>query len=162
MPVSFAGLRPARGVDTLARGVGTVAGWSKVLPRTRAPGKRGGDVTSRLEPGSPGFYDSLADEVAALYKRALTDLPPDVRGAVAAAAEREDGAARTRLNIMVKAIGLVVPKGSGSENMSFLAMLNPADGIAGRSTRSASARRGWAGPPPHSRWPSSTPGRISR
>jgi fumarate hydratase subunit alpha/L(+)-tartrate dehydratase alpha subunit len=172
----------------------------------------------RLEPGSPGFYDGLADEVAGLYKRALTDLPPDVRGAVAAAATAEDGAARTRLNIMVKAVqtsdetGMIVcqdtgicvffvragtrfpldgsalhtalsagiergtakyglrssvvhpltrvnrqtgtgpgvpvvhldfepgsgvldillmPKGSGSENMSFLAMLNPADGVAG-------------------------------
>lgn len=175
-------------------------------------------MTVRLEPGAAGFYDGLADEVADLYKRALTDLPPDVRGAVAAAADREDGAARTRLNIMVKAVAtsdetgmivcqdtgicvffvrvgtrfpldgaalhdalttgieratekhglrssvvhpitranrqtgtgpgvpvvhldfepgsdvldiLLMPKGSGSENMSFLAMLNPADGIAG-------------------------------
>jgi L(+)-tartrate dehydratase alpha subunit len=175
-------------------------------------------VTARLTPGSPGFYDGLADAVAGLYKRALTDLPPDVRGAVAAAAGQEDGAARTRLNIMVKAVAtsdetgmivcqdtgicvffvragtrfpldgsalhtalstgieratakyglrssvvhpltranrqtgtgpgvpvvhldfepgsgvldiLLMPKGSGSENMSFLAMLNPADGVAG-------------------------------
>ena len=43
----------------------------------------------RLEPGSPGFYDGLADPVAALYKRALTDPPPDVRSAVATAATRE-------------------------------------------------------------------------
>jgi tartrate/fumarate subfamily iron-sulfur-dependent hydro-lyase alpha chain len=172
----------------------------------------------RLEPGSPGFYDGLADAVAELYKRALTDLPPDVRGAVATAAQRASGGARTRLNIMVKAVttadetGMIVcqdtgicvffvtigtrfifngsaltraltagvqrateryglrssvvhpitranrqtgtgpgipvvhldfapgsdvldillmPKGSGSENMSFLKMLAPADGIAG-------------------------------
>jgi tartrate/fumarate subfamily iron-sulfur-dependent hydro-lyase alpha chain len=174
-------------------------------------------VTAQLTPGTPGFHDALADAVAGLYKRALTDLPPDVRTAVATAATREDGAARTRLNIMVKSVrtsddtGMIVcqdtgicvffvrigtrfpfdgcaltgaltagieratqqyglrssivhpitranrqtgtgpgvpvvhldfepdsdvldlllmPKGSGSENMSFLAMLNPADGIA--------------------------------
>lgn len=175
-------------------------------------------MPERLEPGSPGFYEGLADAVGELYKRSLTDLPPDVRGAVAAAAQREDGAARTRLNIMVSAVqtsdetGMIVcqdtgicvffvgigsrfpvdgaaliaaladgiergtrmyalrssvvhpltrenrqtgtgagvpvvhtdfvpdcdvldilllPKGSGSENMSFLKMLNPADGTAG-------------------------------
>ena len=175
-------------------------------------------MTAQLTPASPGFYDDLADAVAELYKRALTDLPPDVRTAVATAVGHEDGAARTRLNIMVKAVrtsdetGMIVcqdtgicvffvrigtrfpldgcaltdalkagielgtqryglrssvvhpitrenrqtgtgqgvpvvhldfepgsdvldillmPKGSGSENMSFLAMLNPADGIAG-------------------------------
>ena len=175
-------------------------------------------VPTRLEPGSPGFYEGLADAVAALYKRALTDLPPDVRNAISTAAGREAGAARTRLNIMVKAVAtsdetgmivcqdtgicvffvrlgtgfpvdgaalvaalgdgieratarhglrssvvhpitrqnrqtntgagvpivhldfepacdvldiLLLPKGSGSENMSFLRMLTPADGIAG-------------------------------
>jgi fumarate hydratase subunit alpha/L(+)-tartrate dehydratase alpha subunit len=76
-------------------------------------------VTARLTPGSPGFYDGLADAVAGLYKRALTDLPPDVRGAVAAAAGQEDGAARTRLNIMVKAVrtsdetGMIVCQDTG-------------------------------------------------
>jgi tartrate/fumarate subfamily iron-sulfur-dependent hydro-lyase alpha chain len=176
------------------------------------------DAPTRLEPGSPGFYEDLAEAVAGLYKRALTDLPPDVRGAVATAAQRETGGARTRLNIMVKAVAtsdetgmivcqdtgicvffirigtrfplngaalthaleagvqrateryglrssvvhpitrqnrqtgtgpgipvvhldfepdsdvldiLLMPKGSGSENMSFLKMLTPADGLAG-------------------------------
>ena len=172
----------------------------------------------RLDPAWPSFYDGLATAVAGLYKQALTDLPPDVRTAVATAAGREHGAARTRLNIMVKSVrtsdetGMIVcqdtgicvffvkigtrfpfdgcalmtalktgieqgteryglrssvvhpitrqnrqtgtgpgvpvvhldfepdsdvldillmPKGSGSENMSFLRMLTPADGIAG-------------------------------
>jgi tartrate/fumarate subfamily iron-sulfur-dependent hydro-lyase alpha chain len=175
-------------------------------------------VPERLQPGSPGFRAGLADAVAELYKRSLTDLPPDVRGAVATAAKRADGAARTRLNIMVSAVAtsdetgmivcqdtgicvffirigtrfplngaalthaleagvqrateryglrssvvhpitrqnrqtgtgpgipvvhldfepdsdvldiLLMPKGSGSENMSFLKMLTPADGLAG-------------------------------
>lgn len=174
------------------------------------------DVRTRLDPASPAFYADLSDAVAELYKRALTDLPPDVRSALATAAERESNGARTRLSIMVKSahmsdetgmivcqdtgicvffvgIGtrfpvdgahlvtaldagieqateryslrssvvhpltrenrqtntgagvpivhvdflpdadvldiLLLPKGSGSENMSFLKMLTPADGI---------------------------------
>lgn len=164
------------------------------------------------------FYDDLVEIAAVLYKKALTDLPPDVRGAVARVHDREEGGARRRLDVMVNAINtsdetgiivcqdtgicvffvrigtefpvngarltqalrdgvavatkrhdlrssivhpvtrsndqtntgvgipdvhvdfvdgsdaldiLIVPKGSGSENMSFLKMLSPADGIAG-------------------------------
>ncbi|GAA4501470.1 fumarate hydratase [Actinoallomurus oryzae] len=164
------------------------------------------------------LYEDLAEISSALYKKALTDLPPDVRGAVSAAQNRESGLARRRLDVMVNAIGtsdrtgiivcqdtgicvffvrigtefavngarliaalrdgiaratvryslrssivhpltrendqsntgrgvpvvhvdfvdgadnldiLLLPKGSGSENMSFLKMLTPADGQAG-------------------------------
>lgn len=164
------------------------------------------------------LYEDLTEISSALYKKALTDLPPDVRGAVSAAQRREDGLARRRLDVMVKAIDtsdrtgiivcqdtgicvffvrigtefavngarliaalragieraterhslrssivhpltrengqtntgrgvpvvhvefadgaddldiLLLPKGSGSENMSFLSMLTPADGQAG-------------------------------
>jgi tartrate/fumarate subfamily iron-sulfur-dependent hydro-lyase alpha chain len=164
------------------------------------------------------LYADLTEVSAVLYKQALTDLPPDVRTAVIHAATQEDGGARRRLSVMVKAIDvsdrtgiivcqdtgicdffvkigtsfpvngarlikalregvavaskrhdlrssivhpitrvnrqdntgtgipaihidfvdesdeidiLLVPKGSGSENMSFLRMLSPADGISG-------------------------------
>jgi tartrate/fumarate subfamily iron-sulfur-dependent hydro-lyase alpha chain len=163
------------------------------------------------------LYEDIAEVAAALYKKALTDLPPDVRGAIGRARQRETGGALRRLDVMVKAVDtsdrtgiivcqdtgicvyfvrlgtefavngaklvrslregvaratrrhdlrssvvhpltranrqdntgvgipevhvefvdgsdeleiLLVPKGSGSENMSFLAMLSPADGIA--------------------------------
>ena len=36
------------------------------------------------------LYEDLAEVSSALYKKALTDLPPDVRGAVSAAQNRED------------------------------------------------------------------------
>lgn len=164
------------------------------------------------------MYDDFAEISCALYKKALTDLPPDVRNAVSSAQDRESGPARRRIDVMVKAIDtsdrtgiivcqdtgicvffvrigtefavngarlisalregiarateryslrssivhplnrtnnqtntgagvpvvhvdfvdgadrldiLLLPKGSGSENMSFLKMLNPADGQAG-------------------------------
>lgn len=164
-------------------------------------------------------YETLTAVACELYRRSLTDLPPDVRRAVKEAAEREEeGHARTMLKIMQRAIdtsdktGLIVcqdtgipvffvglgtdypvnghrlieslgrgieeatrkynlrssivhpitrqnhhtstgreipvvhlefidgadyvdvqlvPKGSGSENMSFIKMLTPADGLAG-------------------------------
>lgn len=163
-------------------------------------------------------YDDLVEVSAVLYKKALTDLPPDVRGAVNRVREVEEGAARRRLDVMVKAIDvsdetgiivcqdtgicvffvkigtelpingarlvsalrkgiavatrrhdlrssvvhpltrvnrqdntgegipdvhvefvdgsdeleiLLVPKGSGSENMSYLKMCSPAEGVAG-------------------------------
>ncbi|MCQ0007906.1 fumarate hydratase [Actinomadura madurae] len=175
-----------------------------------------GPGTVRL--GTDQLYDDLREVSAALYKKALTDLPPDVRHSVDAAHRREDGGARRRLEVMVKAIEtsdetgiivcqdtgicvffveigteapvngarmtealrqgvalaserhslrssivhpltrenrqdntgdgvpavhvdfadggdgldiLLIPKGSGSENMSFLSMLSPADGQAG-------------------------------
>lgn len=164
------------------------------------------------------LYEDLTEISCTLYKKALTDLPPDVRHAVSAAQDREQGPARRRLDVMVKAIDtsdrtgiivcqdtgicvffvrigtefavngarlisalrdgiarateryslrssivhplnrtnnqtntgqgvpmvhvdfldgadhldiLLLPKGSGSENMSFLKMLTPADGQAG-------------------------------
>jgi fumarate hydratase subunit alpha/L(+)-tartrate dehydratase alpha subunit len=173
----------------------------------------------RIRPGAgEEFYDDLAEVGAALYKKALTDLPPDVRSAIGRAREEESGSARRRLDVMVKAVDtsdrtgiivcqdtgicvyfvrlgteyavngarlvrslregvaratrrhdlrssvvhpmtrvnrqdntgrgipevhvdfvdgsdeleiLLVPKGSGSENMSFMTMLSPADGISG-------------------------------
>lgn len=172
--------------------------------------------TLDLSPDS--LYDDLAEVSAVLYKKALTDLPPDVRSAVNRVAEVEVGGARTRLDVMVKSIDvsdrtgiivcqdtgicvffvklgtdfpvngarlidalrsgialatkrhdlrssvvhpitrenrqdntgvgipdvhvefvdgsseleiLLVPKGSGSENMSYLKMLSPAEGISG-------------------------------
>lgn len=170
----------------------------------------------RTDSGS--FYDDLVQVSAALYKKALTDLPPDVRSAVNRVSEVEVGGARKRLDVMVKSIEvsdrtgiivcqdtgicvyfvklgtefpingaklidalrrgiavatkehdlrssvvhpitranrqdntgegipdvhvefvdgndqleiLLVPKGSGSENMSYLKMLSPAEGISG-------------------------------
>ncbi len=167
---------------------------------------------------SDSMYDDLVQVSAGLYKKALTDLPPDVRSAVNRVAEVEVGGARTRLDVMVKSIDvsdrtgiivcqdtgicvyfvklgtefringaklidalrrgiavatkqhnlrssvvhpitrenrqdntgvgvpdvhiefvdgsdeleiLLVPKGSGSENMSYLKMLSPAEGITG-------------------------------
>ncbi len=172
--------------------------------------------TARL--GTDRLYDDLREVSAALYKKALTDLPPDIRHSVAEAHDREQGGARRRLDVMIKAIDtsdetgiivcqdtgicvffveigtafpvngaklitalregialaterhalrssivhpltrenrqdntgvgvpavhvdfvdggdgldvLLIPKGSGSENMSFLKMLSPADGQAG-------------------------------
>ena len=168
--------------------------------------------------GADSLYEDLTEISSYLYKKALTDLPPDVRGAADVAREREEGGARRRLDVIVKAIRtsdetgiivcqdtgicvffvdlgtafpvngarlvralrdgvalaterhslrssivhpltrenrqdntgvdvpavhvdfadgsdaldiLLVPKGSGSENMSYLAMLSPADGQAG-------------------------------
>lgn len=164
------------------------------------------------------FYRDLTEVSAHLYKKALTDLPPDVRSAVNRVAEEEVAGARRRLDVMVKSIDvsdrtgiivcqdtgicvffvklgtefpvngaklikalrdgvavatkrhdlrssvvhpitrenrqdntgvgipdvhvefvdgsseleiLLVPKGSGSENMSYLKMLSPAEGITG-------------------------------
>jgi len=164
------------------------------------------------------LYQDLTEISAVLYKKALTDLPPDVRTAVKSAATQEEGGARRRLDVMVKAIDvsdktgiivcqdtgicvffvkmgtnfpvngarlidalregvavatkrhnlrssivhpitrknrqdntgkgipdvhidfvddgdeleiLLVPKGSGSENMSYLKMLSPVDGLSG-------------------------------
>lgn len=168
---------------------------------------------------SSTLYEDLAQVSCALYKQALTTLPPDVRQAIGSAYTREsDSQGRLRIKIMVNAVNtsdrtgiivcqdtgipvfflrmgtnfpingahlqsalaqgialateryslrssvvhpitrhnpqtgtgygvpifhldfvdgadwldiLLVPKGSGSENMSFLAMLTPADGISG-------------------------------
>lgn len=164
------------------------------------------------------LYRDLTEVSAHLYKKALTDLPPDVRSAVHRVAEQEVAGARRRLDVMVKSIDvsdrtgiivcqdtgicvffvklgtefpvngaklisalrdgvavatkrhdlrssvvhpitrenrqdntgvaipdvhvefvdgsdeleiLLVPKGSGSENMSYLRMLSPAEGITG-------------------------------
>jgi len=175
-------------------------------------------TVEKLRLGTDRMYDDLVEVAALLYKKALTDLPSDVRGAVARVRENEEGGARRRLEVMVNAIDtsdrtgiivcqdtgicvffvrlgtefpingarltdalrqgvarattrhdlrssivhpvtrennqdntgggipdvhvefvdgsdelevLLVPKGSGSENMSFLKMLSPADGMAG-------------------------------
>lgn len=166
----------------------------------------------------PDLYSDLTEVAAALYHKALVDLPPDVRRSVSEAETRESGGARRRLEVMVEAIStsdrtgilvcqdtgicvffvrlgtkapidgarlanalregvatatrrhslrssivhpitrenrqdntgldvpivhidlvededtvdiLLVPKGSGSENMSYLKMLSPADGLDG-------------------------------
>jgi tartrate/fumarate subfamily iron-sulfur-dependent hydro-lyase alpha chain len=168
--------------------------------------------------GATQLYQELVEVSASLYKKALTDLPPDVRTAVDDIAATEEGSARRRLNVMVDSIGvsdrtgiilcqdtgicvffvrlgtefpingarllgalrdgvavaterhdlrssvvhpvtrenrqdntgagipdvhvdfvdggdeleiLLVPKGSGSENMSYLRMLSPAEGLSG-------------------------------
>jgi tartrate/fumarate subfamily iron-sulfur-dependent hydro-lyase alpha chain len=173
-------------------------------------------ATIQLSPTT--LYDDLVEIAATLYKKALTDLPPDVRGAVSQVRDIEEGGARRRLDVMVKSINvsdetgiivcqdtgicvffvkigtefavngarlisalrqgvaaatkrhnlrssivhpltrvnrqdntgvgipdvhiefvdggdeleiLIVPKGSGSENMSYLKMCSPADGVAG-------------------------------
>lgn len=174
---------------------------------------------SEVDISTPSLYDGVSEVGCALYKRALTTLPPDVREAIGSAHAREpDRQGRMRLQIMVDAVNtsdrtgiivcqdtgipvfflglgtefpvngarlqsalsrgielateryslrssvvhpvsrynpqtstglgvpifhvdfidgskcldiLLVPKGSGSENMSFLAMLTPADGLSG-------------------------------
>jgi tartrate/fumarate subfamily iron-sulfur-dependent hydro-lyase alpha chain len=175
-------------------------------------------VIERIRLAADDLYEDVAEVAAALYKKALTDLPPDVRGAIGRAREKETAGARRRLDVMVKAVDisdrtgiivcqdtgicvyfvrlgtgftvngarlveslregvaratrrhdlrssvvhpltrvnrqdntgvgipdvhvefvdgsdeleiLLVPKGSGSENMSFMTMLSPADGVAG-------------------------------
>ena len=55
---------------------------------------------------SSSLYDDLVEVAATLYKKALTDLPPDVRGAVNQVREIEDGGARRRLDVMVKSINI--------------------------------------------------------
>lgn len=73
--------------------------------------------TLDLSPDS--LYDDLAEVSAVLYKKALTDLPPDVRSAVNRVAEVEVGGARTRLDVMVKSIdvsdrtGIIVCQDTG-------------------------------------------------
>lgn len=171
-----------------------------------------------VELAPESLYRDLTELSAHLYKKALTDLPPDVRSAVHRVAEQEVAGARRRLDVMVKSIDisdrtgiivcqdtgicvffvrlgtefpvngaklinalrsgvalatkrhdlrssivhpitrenrqdntgvgipdvhvefvdgsdeleiLLVPKGSGSENMSYLKMLSPAEGITG-------------------------------
>jgi tartrate/fumarate subfamily iron-sulfur-dependent hydro-lyase alpha chain len=175
-------------------------------------------LARNIQTNSTAMYDDLVQVSAGLYKKALTDLPPDVRSAVNRVSEVEVGGARTRLDVMVKSIDvsdrtgiivcqdtgicvyfvklgtefpingaklidalrrgiavatkehnlrssvvhpitrenrqdntgvgipdvhiefvdgsdeleiLLVPKGSGSENMSYLKMLSPAEGISG-------------------------------
>jgi tartrate/fumarate subfamily iron-sulfur-dependent hydro-lyase alpha chain len=175
-------------------------------------------LARNIQTNSTAMYDDLVQVSAGLYKKALTDLPPDVRSAVNRVSEVEVGGARTRLDVMVKSIDvsdrtgiivcqdtgicvyfvklgtefpingaklidalrrgiavatkehnlrssvvhpitrenrqdntgvgipdvhiefvdgsdeleiLLVPKGSGSENMSYLTMLSPAEGISG-------------------------------
>jgi len=170
-------------------------------------------------PSEGGFYDAVEDAAKALYIRALKDVPPDVRAALARAFERErSSVARQLLGIIIRNVEiaderrtlvcqdtgtpiyyvgmgtglrvdgarvaealrrgteratrehalrssvcqpltrenpqtntryripavhwefvpdatwleiLCIPKGSGSESMSFLKMLPPADGVAG-------------------------------
>jgi fumarate hydratase subunit alpha/L(+)-tartrate dehydratase alpha subunit len=71
----------------------------------------------KLNPNS--LYQDLAEVSATLYKKALTDLPPDVRSAVNRVAEEEVGGARTRLDVMVKSIdvsdrtGIIVCQDTG-------------------------------------------------
>lgn len=70
-----------------------------------------------LNPDS--LYQDLAEVSATLYKKGLTDLPPDVRSAVNRVAEEEVGGARTRLDVMVKSIdvsdrtGIIVCQDTG-------------------------------------------------
>lgn len=172
----------------------------------------------RIRLNAGDLYEDVVEVAATLYKKALTDLPPDVRGAIGRAREKETGGALRRLDVMMQAVDtsdrtgiivcqdtgicvyfvrlgtgfmvngarlieslregvaratrrhdlrssivhpltrvnrqdntgagipdvhvefvdgsdeleiLLVPKGSGSENMSFLTMLSPADGVAG-------------------------------
>lgn len=174
--------------------------------------------TDTIQLDQDQLYQDLTEVSAVLYKKALTDLPPDVRTAVNRAASQEEGGARRRLDVMVKSIDvsdrtgiivcqdtgicvffvkigtnfpingarlitalregiavsskrhdlrssivhpitrenrqdntgigipdvhidfvdegneleiLLVPKGSGSENMSYLKMLSPVDGMSG-------------------------------
>lgn len=174
--------------------------------------------TDTIQLDQDQLYQDLTEVSAVLYKKALTDLPPDVRTAVNRAALQEEGGARRRLDVMVKSIDvsdrtgiivcqdtgicvffvkigtnfpingarlivalregiavsskrhdlrssivhpitrenrqdntgigipdvhidfvdegneleiLLVPKGSGSENMSYLKMLSPVDGMSG-------------------------------
>lgn len=175
-------------------------------------------TTATPTTSTDALYEHMVEISAALYKKALTDLPPDVRSAVSRVHDLEEGGARRRLEVMVKAIDvsdetgiivcqdtgicvffvrlgtgfpvngaklvqalrrgiavasarhdlrssvvhpitranrqdntgegipdvhvefvdgseeleiLLVPKGSGSENMSYLKMCSPADGVAG-------------------------------
>lgn len=177
------------------------------------------DGPCTVDVSSTALYDGLEQVSCALYKQALTTLPPDVRQAIGSAYTRESHSqGRLRIKVMVDAINtsdrtgiivcqdtgipvfflrlgtnfpvngahlqsalargiglateryslrssvvhpitrhnlqtgtghgvpifhidfvdaadwidiLLVPKGSGSENMSFLAMLTPADGLSG-------------------------------
>lgn len=50
------------------------------------------------------FYEELVEISSYLYKKALTDLPQDVRSAVSSARENEEGIGRKFLDIMVKSI----------------------------------------------------------
>ena len=52
-------------------------------------------------------YEDLVEVSAALYKKALTDLPPDVRSAVRRTQDAEvEAGARRRLEVMVEAISV--------------------------------------------------------
>jgi fumarate hydratase subunit alpha/L(+)-tartrate dehydratase alpha subunit len=175
-------------------------------------------LLTKTNSSEDGFYSDLVNISAYLYKKALTDLPTDVRDAIATAKSNEGEMGKKFLNIMVKSVevsdetGIILcqdtgicifyvkigsrlnidvarliealregialstsqhdlrssivhpltrqnlqnnrgegipdvhvdfvsdsddleirllPKGSGSENMSFLKMLSPADGING-------------------------------
>lgn len=50
------------------------------------------------------FYEELVEISSYLYKKALTDLPQDVRSAISSARENEEGMGRKFLDIMVKSI----------------------------------------------------------
>lgn len=52
------------------------------------------------------LYEQLVDVSAVLYKKALTDLPPDVRNAVNRSALQEESGARRRLDVMAKSIDI--------------------------------------------------------
>ena len=76
-------------------------------------------LPSTIQTTSDTLYDHLVQISAGLYKKALTDLPPDVRSAVNRVAEVEVGGARTRLDVMVKSIdvsdrtGIIVCQDTG-------------------------------------------------
>src|SRR5687768_2318196 len=192
----------------------------RTFGRTLGPGERGSMTTdSRQQLTGDRLYETIEEVSAQLYKRSLTDLPPDVRRAVDTAFAAEEGRqARMMLRIiqravetsdrtdlivcqdtgipvyfvgigteieinghrLIEALGrgielatkryhlrssivhpitrenrqtstgreipvihlefldgadyldlLLLPKGSGSENMSFVKMLTPADGLTG-------------------------------
>src|SRR3712207_6070757 len=62
---------------------------------------------SRVRWDGDQAYDDLVEVAATLYKKALTDLPPDVRSAVRRTQHAEvEAGARRRLEVMVEAISV--------------------------------------------------------
>jgi tartrate/fumarate subfamily iron-sulfur-dependent hydro-lyase alpha chain len=61
--------------------------------------------TATRKPGHDDLYDTIVEVAAQLYKRSLTDLPPDVRQAVTTALAEEEGRrARMMLRIIQRAV----------------------------------------------------------
>ena len=74
-------------------------------------------------PLADSFYDDLVNISAYLYKKALTDLPTDVRDAIATAKINEGEMGKKFLNIMVKAVEVSDDTGNplpGHWNLHFL------------------------------------------